>query len=87
MRILDKMLTKIDYTNENIKLSYRCLKGEKNKCLVVIVDTAVEHEGEGGAEVRRREWESGAMVAHKALHTHAISGTKGQFGFRSGAVK
>lgn len=64
MRILDKMLTKIDYTNENIKLSYRCLKGEKNKCLAVIVDTAVEHEGEGGAEVRR-----GSGKEERWLHT------------------
>lgn len=93
MRLLDKMLTKINYKNknenENIKLSYRYTKrSEKTTSSSWSWMQLQSRVGEGeGYEVKG--WERyGARVAHKALlHTHAMGGTKDRFDFKSGIVQ
>lgn len=91
-RLLDKMLTKINYINKkwkwkhNAKLSiYKTER--KNNFLIVVMDAAAEQRV--GEACGVTGWERyGARVAHKALlHTHAMGGTKDRFDFKSGIVQ
>lgn len=87
MRILDKMLTKIDYKKWKRKAKLSMYNRREKQIPRGNRRYSCGTWGWGWSSGTAREWESGAMVAHKALHTHAMSGTKGRFGFRSGAVQ
>lgn len=91
MRLLDKMLTKINYKNknenENIKLSYRYTKRSEKTTSSSWSWMQLQSRVSEGYEVKG--WERyGERVAHKALlHTHAMGGTKDRFDFKSGIVQ
>lgn len=91
MRLLDKMLTKINYKNknenENIKLSYRYTKRSEKTTSSSWSWMQLQSRVGEGYEVKG--WERyGARVAYKALlHTHAMGGTKDRFDFKSGIVQ
>lgn len=91
MRLLDKMLTKINYKNknenENIKLSYRYTKRSEKTTSSSWSWMQLQSRVGEGYEVKG--WERyGARDAYKALlHTHAMGETKDRFDFKSGIVQ